>query len=666
MSDNTDNTMNEKPVAVLGSPSDTIELTADILDSAKEENLLGSMLYLETQQNQRPLIITGQITEINLRNRWHEHDTMRNLIKERGQIPYFSGKQDTRTANITVGAVFSSTLKDDGTSDWMSESLGNVPSTGMPFRRITKDLLDELLKNYQEDTLEFGYSYGDDRIMLPMYSKHFGYMEKGGQGEAYHSLIVGKTGSGKSTLAKMMIAGYSRHKDMGILIIDPKGEFSNEASGREVGDAGLPLLQIFQGYGREIKRLGVSSIQLENWDIWEDIAISSKLYKNANVKKADNGIDFINILKDVISKCDIKLTQLHSKDSLDKILKWIIDNEQDDPVLNAVYKGKGDIKTLYNEIRDILEKDDHRFRKIWNSIASLFKESKGDKERHKIWSIVSDMVDPQQGKSKPIYVIDLSIPGNRQELETLFEVNGKDNAEGGDTKFFDETLQKKILSYVVDKITRASEDRVEKMHRNGVKDNANTLVVFDEAHRFVPSHKPSDKSDVILKEKLITSVRETRKYGLGWMFIDQTIGGIDKQITQQVRLAYFGFGLSMGSELDRLKELVGGDSRDVRLYQSFRDPASYGSGEKKRYPWMAVGPVSPMSSMRPLFFNALSGEHFVDINNLPLSDSGMPTAGYNNKNNKKKDEPKNKGVTFSGQSNQSEGGGIEISDFFKE
>ena len=52
-----------------------------------------------------------------------------------------------------------------------------------------------------------------------------------GAGEAYHLGIFGKTGSGKSVLAKMIMLAYARYEKMGILVIDPQGEFSQDASG---------------------------------------------------------------------------------------------------------------------------------------------------------------------------------------------------------------------------------------------------------------------------------------------------------------------------------------------------------------------------------------------------------------------------------------------------
>ena len=77
-----------------------------------------------------------------------------------------------------------------------------------------------------------------------------------------------------------------------------------------------------------------------------------------------------------------------------------------------------------------------------------------------------------------------------------------------------------------------------------------------------------------IKATLVDAIRTTRKYGLGWMFISQTLSSLDKAIIDQMRISFFGFGLSMGSEFDALRELAGGDKTALKLYQSFRDPHS--------------------------------------------------------------------------------------------
>jgi len=72
-----------------------------------------------------------------------------------------------------------------------------------------------------------------------------------------------------------------------------------------------------------------------------------------------------------------------------------------------------------------------------------------------------------------------------------------------------------------------------------------------------------------------------------------------------MRVHIFGFGLGWGNELRALKEIIGGNKNAIDLYQSFRDPQS--GLDKKEYPFMVLGPISPLSfSSLPLFLNAFN------------------------------------------------------------
>ncbi|GAH90903.1 unnamed protein product, partial [marine sediment metagenome] len=91
----------------------------------------------------------------------------------------------------------------------------------------------------------------------------------------------------------------------------------------------------------------------------------------------------------------------------------------------------------------------------------------------------------------------------------------------------------------------------------------------------------------------IDAVRTTRKYGLGWIFISQTLSSLDREILNQIRIYIFGFGLGWGIERQALREIIGGAKEAIRLYQMFRDPQS-GLGDRE-YPFMTIGPISPLS-----------------------------------------------------------------------
>jgi hypothetical protein len=147
----------------------------------------------------------------------------------------------------------------------------------------------------------------------------------------------------------------------------------------------------------------------------------------------------------------------------------------------------------------------------------------------------------------------------------------------------------------------------------------NILVMLDEAHRHAPSGSLESGSQAeALRNVLRRAVRETRKYGVRWLLISQTLGGIDNEILQQLRSLFFGFGLALGDEFRKLREFAGGDDRAMELYQSFRDPQSAPRRDLREFPFMAVGPVSPLAfSGRPIFFSAfIDPQEFLNSNQL--------------------------------------------------
>ena len=99
------------------------------------------------------------------------------------------------------------------------------------------------------------------------------------------------------------------------------------------------------------------------------------------------------------------------------------------------------------------------------------------------------------------------------------------------------------------------------------------------------------------------------------MFISQTMQGIDTEILMQLRAMFLGYGLAFGLEFRRLQELAGGDEESMTLYRSFRDPQSAIDARSKQFPFMAIGPISPMPfAGKPMFFSAFDGSEFKDAN----------------------------------------------------
>lgn len=572
-------------VAVVGSPSTNTELTLDLLQEATEERLVGALSAFKAVQNGSAITSVGQIVGIELKNRWHEDSVFRNLIKRTGEIPPITNRQDTRTADLVVGATFRQSQ-----NGYDPEVLGMVPPTGTRVFRVDQSLLDNLLKVYQSEIVYLGRAYAND-VRFPMWFKHFGSGD-GGAGEAYHLGVFGKTGSGKSGLAKMILAAYSKHPQMGVLIIDPQGEFSLEFAGTRVGQQGLPLDEIVRNQGRGLHVFRIADIQLDDWNTFEEMLISLRFFEQLQIPSAstENARRAAEVVRNA-------LENTHNLDALSdeailRVALTAIDNPQN---ASFVYATQQRSRQLQQRVQSFLS-DAARFRQlhaIWSSICQLFTAGQG---RRRLFNyaplqqqndanrgIVNMLLGAADGgATRPVVVIDISSRGNQ--------------------RFWSEALQRRILAKLLDLlISRATTSLA-------TGQSANVLVVLDEAHRHAPSGRLDEDSDAErLRGLLRRAIRETRKYGLGWFFISQTLGGLDQEILQQLRILAFGFGLAMGSEFDRLRDFVGGDKRALELYQSFRDPQSFPRRDLQEFPFMAVGPVSPLAfSGKPLFFTAFT------------------------------------------------------------
>jgi len=576
-------------VAVVGSPSTNTELTLDLLQEATEERLVGALSAFRSVQNGSAITSVGQIVGIELKNRWHEDSVFRNLIKRTGEIPPITNRQDTRTADLVVGATFRQSQ-----NGYDPEVLGMVPPTGTRVFRVDQSLLDDLLKVYRSEIVYLGRAYAND-VMFPMWFKHFG-SGQGGAGEAYHLGVFGKTGSGKSGLAKMMMCAYGRNPQMGILVIDPQGEFSLELSGRRIGQQGLPLDEILKAQGRQVQVFRIGDIQLDDWTTFEEMLQSLRFLEQLGIpiRSADNSRKAAEVIRASLDGTET----LHSLGT-EKVFASVMNTVASPQNAQYIYSQQraGQLTQQIQRILADSRRLDAIFKNYWLPICELF-TSGG--VRRRLYNFDSQtnpgIIDSLLGTTgsdspRPVIVVDLSRQGNQ--------------------RFWSEELQRRLLSKILNTLVVQATGSLTSGR------SANVLVVLDEAHRHAPSGRLDEDSEAErLRSLLRRAVRETRKYGLGWFFISQTLGGLDNEILQQLRILAFGFGLAMGSEFDRLRDYVGGDKRALELYQSFRDPKSFPRRDLQEFPFMAVGPVSPLAfSGKPLFFTAFTDSNeFRNVN----------------------------------------------------
>jgi len=558
-------------IGVIGSPSSTGDLTIDIIGTAVNKSLVGKLSVFKFMQDGEENYALGQITEIWMHNIWAQDPTMRGIIRQKGRVDPITERQDIHIAKMMVSSVFA-----NNNHHLVPSFLGTVPATGTSIQLLDESILDELLIDYQDELFYLGKAYGSN-IRLPMWFKHFD-TGKDGVGEAYHIGIFGKTGSGKSVLAKMIVSGYARHKNMSIFILDPQGEFSQEFS------SNVELKQIIEKQiGRKIKIYTLQNLVFAYSDgLFKDLLIASGFFKKLKIYFEEHWPRFVDeIIRILNHKTKVfngfKPWEYHRRDAFKLVWNLIPDEE----FLRRVIFTKEPRERVKNVW---LTLNEDRMYDLWAGVTNLFSY-----ERAKD-SVRLTKLFEKASEGNPLVIVDLSSRKRPKEI------------------IWNDEIQLIAIQQFLSKITIQAEN---KFKQGG---NLNSLVVVDEAHRLAPRGKVENENIERIRRIFIDAIRTTRKYGLGWMFISQTLSSIDKEIINQIRISIFGFGLGWGTELRALKEIIGGAKEAIKLYQNFKDPQS-GLG-KREYPFMTIGPISPLSfSGTPLFFNALEyPNEFIKLN----------------------------------------------------
>ena len=98
---------------------------------------------------------------------------------------------------------------------------------------------------------------------------------------------------------------------------------------------------------------------------------------------------------------------------------------------------------------------------------------------------------------------------------------------------------------------------IHRSFQNGQSSNA--LVLLDEAHLFAGEHAGESGDGTRTRSLLAQSIRMTGKYGVGWMFVTQTLHDFDKTILRQLQVKIFGQGFKLGADFAASAVKITGD-----------------------------------------------------------------------------------------------------------
>lgn len=578
-------TFDAEQVGIVGSPSSTNEVTLDIVGDASERELLGSMVMLEQDLRDYTELALGTVAEVTTSNQWHENIAMRGVISQHGPLPNLSGRADVRSAKVALQAVY---RRDGEGASPAGATLSMSPSTGSTVMRVTDKDLHSVICRAGDDLFYLGDIYRMPGVRLPLNPSDFS-----GRRGAFHAGVFGPSGVGKSVFALYYLAGQMRHSDLGVFIIDPQGQFSIERS----SEIPFSLQGFARGMGREVivKSLSTELRLPQDKGLFVELLAKTSFFRGPLQFRYQPAIEAaLEAVTDLLGK-----TTGWADRSIDDLLQLIIDGltkaTEDGDIYKDLKKEK-DGTTIkpegagYKLLMALQEATargarwDRLFKHL-EPVASLFNKYAPDgTTRMKLEHLLHQALEREEGRPRPLVILNMAFGVGSGADDELAELIRKLN--GDDTKA---------------RILRTLFDRLERIAVQAYNDKEsrllNTVIVFDEAWRYAPKSSSVDEVKQ-LSNKLAEYARETRKTGVGWMYILQSPHSLHPDVWDQLKSGFraLGYGLT-GGDLELVKQQVD-RPESIQLYRSFPQP----SDQNPQYPFMLVGAISPLSfTMAPLY-----------------------------------------------------------------
>jgi DNA helicase HerA-like ATPase len=543
------------PIAVIGSPNSTTQFTVDILETARDRALDHAWVTFEVYERfngkayrKRALCQLGGIVT---RNRWHEDPVIRAVIKHQGALPALSGESDLTAAQLTALGVF---LLDDAGRVVRRTTLSTPPPSGTPVYPADAQTLQDLV--HTEPGIFYAGQSPGDGLPVPLTLRHFGSTEQGGFGEAVMLGIFGQTRSGKSIMAAQLLAGFAANPQLGILVLDPQGEFGRDrfAAGDHRVDFSIKRLLGGLRTSRSAQVLSTDDVALEGPEAFAEVLRRAGLFESLGFKGANKEREAAERLAGLLAD----LTDSQGRRRPIRDLK-----AADLPLLvkdlarfaDVIYATRpGTTPGEGQRAADVLARyslDEPRLRRVWEESLRAFRTDSG---------------------RTPLSQVIQKVLSDRAVVVLSFAQDGADQ-----TPYF-------LLNEILTRLRHV----IHRSFQSGQTSNA--LVLLDEAHLFAGEHASESTDGARTRTLLAQSIRMTGKYGVGWMFVTQTLHDFDKTILRQLQVKIFGQGFKLGADREYVETELGKEG--FARYCSLPDPKRTG-----RYTFMVTGPIVALGSL---------------------------------------------------------------------
>lgn len=554
------------PIAVIGSPNSTTTFTVDVLETARDRALDHAWVTFEVVERfngrsyrKRALCQLGGIVT---RNRWHEDPVIRAVIKHQGALPALSGESDLTSAQLMALGVF---LLDDTGRVLRRTTLSTPPPSGTSVFPADAATLQDLV--FMEPGIFYAGQSPGDGLPVPLTLRHFGSTDAGGFGEAIMLGIFGQTRSGKSIMAAQLLAGFAANRDLGILVLDPQGEFGRDrfAAGDHRVDFSLRRLMAGLRQNREVTVITTDEVALEGDEAFTELLRRAGMFETLGFKGANKEREAAERMAGLLSELtDAQRRRKPIRDLQAADLNMLVKDLA--RFADVIYATRpGTTPGEGQRATDVLARfnlDEGRLRRIWQEALRAFRTDEG---RVPLSQLIQRVLSERA-------IVVLSFVQENAHEPPYFLLN-------------------EILTRLRHVIHRS--------FQHGQTSNA--LVLLDEAHLFAGEQSTATSDGSRTRAMLAQSVRMTGKYGVGWFFVTQTLHDFDKTILRQLQVKLFGQGFKLGADREYVESELGREG--FARYCSLPDPKRTG-----RYTFMVTGPIVALGSLgTPLVLQGFRG-----------------------------------------------------------
>jgi hypothetical protein len=446
--------------------------------------------------------LLGRVISVDLTNMVHNNPTFGPYIMQHGAVPMWSGDVDIECAKIEL------VRSVDAYGNFIA--LRRNPSSGTPIESLTVGDL-ELFYNERQRLLLLGCIPNSGQLPAAIINRHFGAWEDGGYGEARHTAIFGESGSGKTVLATMQIAGrLAANPAMGLFMPDTAGDLS-DPSRHDRGAFRWNYGTVLEAAGIRVEHLSISDVRLTSPATLREKLVP--VFKSRLAMAEDKATELSRlVVTTIIQGSKVTLEEF----TADRVL---------DPVIELVGRLYTQQTARQKQATATDLRDTPRFRRHFDAdiagIASLFDG------REEIGHLIRGVLE----RGRKIIV----------------------NVRDGITPTDQEFVMREVMTELGWRAARA--------YRERGNHSCNALVVLDEGQRWIPQDAGRDNDNI---GRLIQGhLRETRKYGLGWMVVAQSPTGIHNEVLRQAHTTYFGRGLGIGADQKHLEQNLGSNGGEA-------------------------------------------------------------------------------------------------------